>query len=71
MTRFVVDLKMLLEASVETLLKTCVNVVVEAFVEAFVKTHRMLAVKFPPPRGPCLAIRGRAFFLLREWETAV
>jgi hypothetical protein len=30
---------MLLEASVETLLKTCVNVVVEAFVEAFVKTQ--------------------------------
>ncbi len=22
----------------------------------------MLAVTFPPPRGPCLAIRGRAFF---------
>ena len=39
MTRFVVDLKMLLEASVETLLKTCVNVVVEAFVKAFVKTQ--------------------------------
>ena len=25
---------------------------------------RMLAVNFPPPRGPCLAIRGRAFFSL-------
>ena len=39
MTRFVVDLKMLLEASVETLLKTCVNVAVKAFVEALVKTQ--------------------------------
>ncbi len=29
---------------------------------------RMLAVNFPPPRGPCLAIRGRAFFSsLSHW----
>ncbi len=27
----------------------------------------MLAVIFPPPRGPCLAIRGRAFFSVRVW----
>jgi hypothetical protein len=43
LTRFVADLKSLLEAFVETLLKTflktCVKVVVKAFVEAFVKTQ--------------------------------